>query len=156
MFFDVDIFSWVLFVQILLEELKGDSISYFMCSKSCFIFDLQTIVGKVRRDVFWVDVVLFAWCPQITLVEKVKIEFVRIVLNVNQSPNSYVKLPLFVQKRPLYVLLHNPARVLWLLCQIRHNLSYLREQLNASPLVQSSWLENPLILFTMLLRHIFL
>lgn len=156
MFLNVDILLWVFFIKILLKELEGNSVSYFMRSKSRFVFDLQTIVGQVCHNVFWIDAVLLAWCPQIAFIEKVKIKLVRVILNVNQCPNSDVELSLLVQQRPLDVLLHNPARILWLLCQISHNLSYLREKLNTSAAVQGSWLENPLILFTMLLRHIFL
>ena len=74
---------------------------------------------------------------------------------MNQGPHSDVKLAALIQKRPLNILLDDPLRVLWLLLQILLYVSDLREELDTPALVERRWLENPLVVLTVLVWDIF-
>ena len=77
----------------------------------------------------------------------------RVVQDVYEGPHSDVEFPLLVQKGPLDVLLDDPLRIYRLLVHEVDNVPNFGEKLDASTLVQSCWLHDPLIVFAVLLRH---
>ena len=80
---NVDAMLRILLVQKLLKFLKRNGVSDFVSSKGCLILYLQTIVGEMRHQVIWINIVFFAGGSEVTFCEEMEIEFIWIVLNVD-------------------------------------------------------------------------
>jgi hypothetical protein len=73
----------------------------------------------------------------------------------DHGPDAQVKFSFFVQKRFFNVLLNNPKSLFLLLFENKlDNVAKLFENLNASTLVESSWLHNPHIGLAVFLRDL--
>jgi hypothetical protein len=78
-----------------------------------------------------------------------------IIKVMNENPNSDIELPVLVQQRPFNILLDDPVHLGRIVIDIVDNVPHLGEDLDTSPLVQSCWFQDPLVHFTVLLRHTF-
>ena len=68
-----------------------------MLPKGRFILNLEAVVGQMHNRVVRDDVIFATCSPHIPFVEKVDVELIWNVLDVNQAPHPDVKLSLFVE-----------------------------------------------------------
>ena len=144
----------ILLVEVRLELGKGDSVALLMEAKSLLLLHLQTVVGQMHQQVVVVHVILSTRCPEVPLVKEVNVEVPRVLVDVDEHPNPDVKFPILVQQWLLNVLLDNPLRILWLLVDESNDIPYFGEKLDATALVERCWLQDPLVILTVLLGHI--
>ena len=110
---------------------------------------LQTLVGQVDLVRSYFCIVVGRGSPEVALAIVVNPEVFS-----DQGPHSDIELPLFIQERPLNVLLDNAQRIFLAKNKVRDLLCRL-ENLDSSPLVQLGRLADPHILFAMFDRHSF-
>ena len=125
-----------------------------MLPESCLIQNLQTIICEMYFQIFSVDIVLTAAGPEVSFIKEVNIKLPGVILNMHKRPHPHIELPLFVQKWPLNILLDNPLRIWCLLIKELYYVSYLWKHLDSFALIHCCRLEDPLVIFTMLLRQV--
>lgn len=125
-----------------------------MLAESSFLLDLQTVVGQMYEQVLTVHVIFLACSSQVALSEKMDVELVGLVLNVDDNPHPDVKLALFEEQGLFDVLLDHPLRIGRLLVEELQNLSNFAEKLDSFALVESSRFEDPLVISAMFVRDL--
>lgn len=68
-----------------------------MLPKGRFILNLEAVVRQMHKWVVRIEVVFATCCPQIPFVEKVDVELIWYILDVDQAPHPDVELSLFVE-----------------------------------------------------------
>jgi len=81
----------------LLEKREGNGVPFLVLPERRLIQNLEAVVGQMHNWVVRVDVIFATCSPQIPFVEKVNVELIWYVLDVNQAPHPDVKLSLFVE-----------------------------------------------------------
>ena len=152
--FDRKVVLGVLFVEVVLEDLEADRVACFVHAESRLFLDLQAVVGEMHHHALGVDIVFVTGSSQVALFKEVKVNLCRVVQHVHECPYSNVELPTLEQQGPLDILLHNPGRISWLLVDELHDIPDFGKQMDSSTLVQSSGLQDPGVVFTMLLRDV--
>ena len=101
----VQIVLWEFSVQIFLELLETDCVSFLMLTICFLVLDLQAIVCQMSVFVVHiVKVVALTAGAQVANVVKVEVK-----VALGKTPDSDVKFPSFVQERPLKIFLDDPV-----------------------------------------------
>jgi hypothetical protein len=96
---------------------------------------LQTIVGQMDEIVVAFEGVLVGGCSYISLFVQQDLKLIR-----HQHPHPNIKLPPFIQQRPLNVFLHNPRLIRLPFVDKRVNFLERVENLDPAALIQARWL----------------
>ena len=101
--------------------------------------------------IFIINVEFLTASSEVAIFEEVEVQLARVVRDVHEAEHPNVELPPLEQQWLLNILLNNPLRVSWLLFKEVGYISYFGEHLDAAPLVQGRWLQNPEVLLAVLL-----
>ena len=101
----VQIVLWEFSVQIFLELLKTDCVSFLVLAICFLVLDLQAIVCQMSVFVVHiVKVVALTAGAQVANVVEVEVK-----VALGKAPDSDVEFPSFIQERPLKIFLDDPV-----------------------------------------------
>ena len=135
-------------VDVGLKYFERNGVSIFVLTILSPLF-LKTTICKMNKIILPRKLIIRTRRPYIPLPIK---QHIPLPSHSNLQP--YIKLPIMIQQRPLYILLHNPFRVRISRRNTLLNLLNRPQNLNPPALVQRRWFQDPHIRLTMLLRHL--
>ena len=111
---------------------------------------LKTVVREVDHVVLIVQIVLSGACSQIALLVHINSE-----VTSDQGPHSHVKLSVIVKQGPFDIFLHDPVSLLTSRKDVVLDILQVAENCNVASSIERARLNDPHVLFTMLLRQFF-
>lgn len=116
---------------------------------SRLIFILQALIRKMNNGISLVNFIICTTCTKISLF--IEIYF---IFRSNQSPDSYVELSIFVQKRSFDIFLNYKWSSSSSLIDEIEDIIPIIEHLDPSPLISIARLHKPQVMNTMLDRDL--